>query len=357
MAAVLAIRLAPALLGLMLLGPRPADDPGKQAIPTPPAATTKEPAPAFEDKQRGVALGMFAEDVSFSYGPLLAEIVALGATHVALIVPVYQTDGAADDVRLHTRLSPNLETVANTIRVARRAGLEVTLFPILRLTSPAPGQWRGNLAPRDPDRWFRRYGDLIGDLAAVANLTGAGRFVIGSELSTLDVAVERWRPVVDRVRGIFRGKLIYSANWDHYDQARLLDLADEEGVTGYFNLRADARAAGDEAALESAWRRIKDQLVAWRATRPTRPFIFTELGYRSRSGATAGPWDESAGGAVDLEEQRRAFAAFRRVWIGAPSLGGVYIWNWYGHGGPTSSSYTPRNKPAEQEVKTLLRDL
>jgi len=29
-----------------------------------------------------VALGLFAEDVSFSYAPLLQEIAALGATHV-----------------------------------------------------------------------------------------------------------------------------------------------------------------------------------------------------------------------------------------------------------------------------------
>ena len=42
-----------------------------------------------------MALGLFAEDVSFSYAPLLAEIVALGATHVALVVPLYQTDGAS----------------------------------------------------------------------------------------------------------------------------------------------------------------------------------------------------------------------------------------------------------------------
>ena len=47
------------------------------------------------EQQRGVALGMFAEDISFSYAPLLAEIVALGATHVALVVPLYQADATA----------------------------------------------------------------------------------------------------------------------------------------------------------------------------------------------------------------------------------------------------------------------
>jgi hypothetical protein len=304
-----------------------------------------------------VALGLFAEDVSFSYGPLLAEIVALGATHVALIVPLYQTDARSSDIHLHTRFSPTLETIADTIRAARRDRLEVMLFPILRLSAPGPGEWRGTLAPRDPDQWFKRYGDLLGDLAAAANLTGAASLVIGSELSSLDGDLDRWRPLVDRVRGIFKGKLVYSANWDHYREAKLLDLVDEEGITGYFNLRADARASADEAALEAAWRRVKADLSAWRAKRPAAPFIFTELGYRSRAGSTATPWDEAPGGVVDLDEQRRAFAAFRRVWSGTPFLGGVYIWNWYGYGGPTSPSYTPRSKPAEPEVKLLLKDL
>ena len=86
-----------------------------------------------------MALGLFAEDVSFSYAPLLAEIVALGATHVALVVPLYQTDGASVELGLDTRFSPTLETIAETARAAKRDGLEVTIFPIVRLSAPRAG--------------------------------------------------------------------------------------------------------------------------------------------------------------------------------------------------------------------------
>jgi hypothetical protein len=300
---------------------------------------------------------MFAEDVSFSYGGLLAEIVALGATHVALVVPLYQTDGASADLHLDTRLSPTLPLVAETIRAARRDGLEVTLFPIVRLSAPRPGEWRGTLAPRDPAAWFRAYGELLGDLAALGEATGATRLVVGSELSTLDGAdsLPRWRPVLERVRGLFRGALVYSANWDHYRDARLGELVDEDGVTGYFNLR-EPSAPADDATLEAGWRRVRRELEEWRAGAP-RGFLFTELGYRSRAGTTATPWDEGSPGVPDLEEQRRGFAAFRRAWAGSPLLGGVYVWNWYGFGGPGTTGYTPRGKPAEQEVRQLLEDL
>ncbi|HXU63907.1 MAG TPA: hypothetical protein VN962_19550 [Polyangia bacterium] len=326
------------------------------STPLPPMVLPPPPAPPVE-RERGVALGLFAEDVSFSYGPLLAEIVALGATHVALVVPLYQTDGASTELGLDTRLSPTLETVADTARLARRDGLDVTIFPIVRLSAPRAGEWRGTLAPRDRDAWFASYGDQLGDLAGVAALTGAKRLVVGSELSTLDgtADLERWRPVLERVHGVFSGKLVYSANWDHYRQAALLDLVDEAGISGYFGLR-EPTAPDDDATVEAGWRRVRRELEAWRSGRD-QPFIFTELGYRSRAGATATPWDEGTGGKPDLDEQRRGFAAFRRAWSDSAALDGLYIWNWYGYGGPGTTGYTPRGKPAEAEVRALLQSL
>jgi hypothetical protein len=333
----------------------PQAEPPRRAPGTTPLPDTlgAEPPPfRYVEQQRGVALGMFAEDISFSYGPLLAEIVALGATHVALIVPLYQTDASSHDIGLDTRRSPTISVIAEVVRAARRDRLEVMLVPIVRLSAPRAGEWRGTLAPADRAAWFRRYGDVVGELAAVGALTGASRLAIGSELSSLDGALAEWRPLVERIRAIFPGKLVYSANWDHYRAAPLYDLVDEEGISAYFNLR-DQAAPADDAALEAGWRRVRREIDAWRAGR-TRPFVFTELGYRSRAGATAAPWDETAGGTPDLEEQRRAFAAFRRVWAAAPTLTGFYVWNWYGYGGPGTTSYTPRGKPAESEVRALL---
>jgi hypothetical protein len=326
------------------------------AGPHPDGGAVTESDGAIGYKQRGVALGLFAEDVSFSYVPLLREIAALGATHVALIVPIYQTDVTSADLVLHTRFSPSLALVADTVRAAKRERLEVMLFPIIRLSHAATGEWRGTLAPQNRDRWFRAYGDVLGDLAAVAAQTGATRLVVGSELSTLDDDLDHWRALLERVRAIFSGRLVYSANWDHYRDARLYDLVDDDGLVAYFNLRDSPRAPADAAALEAAWRRRKDEIVAWHAGRP-HPLIFTEVGYRSRAGSTAIPWDETVGGTPDPDEQRRAFAAFRRVWAGVAALEGAYVWNWYGWGGPGSVGYTPRGKPAAEEVRKLLEDL
>jgi len=313
-----------------------------------------------EPRQRGVALGLFAEDVSFSYTPLLREIAELGASHVALVIPIYQDHVDSTELYLHTRLSPTLEAIADTIREAEHAELEVTLFPIVRLAEPrSPQEWRGTLAPADRDAWFANYGQRVGDLASLATLTGATRLVLGSELSTLDGDLVHWSKLIELIRAVYSGTLVYSANWDHYQEARLFDLVDEIGVVGYFNLR-EASAPSTVEALAASWRRIGREMES-NLAKYDKPFVFTEIGYRSRTGSTAAPWDESPGGTADPGEQQRGFAAFREAWttpgIYHPRLDGIYVWNWYGYGGPATTSYTPRGKPATAPVRQILLDL
>jgi len=135
---------------------------------------------------------------------------------------------------------------------------------------------------------------------------------------------------------------------------------DELGVVGYFDLR-NASDPSDVQALATRWRQVEREIETTLA-RFDKPFVFSELGYRSRAGATAAPWDEGPGGTPDLDEQRRGFEAFRLAWT-APTggaharLDGLYVWNWYGYGGPGSTGYTPRGKPAANTIKQILLDL
>ncbi len=315
--------------------------------------------PSPDPRQRGVALGLFAEDVSFSYAPLISEISALGATHVSLVVPLYQDNGASTQLGLHTRFSPTLEGIAEAIRQSQRAGLEVTLFPIVRLLHPRdPDEWRGTLKPASRDAWFASYGEVMGALASLATLTGASRLVVGSELSSLDGDLPRWRELIVRLRALFPGTLVYSANWDHYKDAALYELVDEQGVVAYFDLRA-ANGPSDVPSLTARWRDLRRQIESFFAG-SDKPFVLTEVGYRSRQGCTAAPWEETGGGVVDPDEQTRGFEAFRQAWLTGPNrsrLAGLYVWNWYGYGGPQTTGYTPRGKPALDVVRRILDEL
>jgi hypothetical protein len=309
-------------------------------------------------RDRGVALGLFAEDAGWSYRPLLDEIAATGADHVELVVAWYQADAASTELGEHPRFTAPAPAVRAAIRAARAAGLEVLLFPIVRLSAPrGPDEWRGTLQPRDRAAWWRSYGARLEALAQLAAEEHVAVLSVGSELSTLDGPADHdaWAHLVARVRGRFHGPLLYSGNWDHFRDVAVYDLVDRLGVCAYFALvEPGAPATLDD--LLRGWRDWRAELTRFARAR-RRPLTFTEVGYRSIAGAGAAPWDEGVRGTVDLEEQRRCYEAFRRVWRDAPDdvLAGAYFWNWYGWGGAGSRSYTPRNKPAAAELRRFFR--
>jgi len=315
---------------------------------------------AAAPRQRGVALGLFSEDAGWSYAPLLDEIAALGATEVELVVPLYQDDVEAVEVGYHPRYSPPITTVRRTIREAQARGLGVLLFPIVRLSrTHGPNEWRGTLRPRDRAAWFASYGARLLELAALAAKERVVALSIGSELSTLDTEPAPWTSLVAAVRARYRGRLLYSGNWDHFERVAVYGLVDQIGVCAYFPLADHAGAPLPAVdALVEAWRDPQRRLARL-AARLSRPVVLTELGYRSQPNTLGAPWDEGSASPVDalaIEAQRLGYVAFHAAFAAGPTwLEGFYVWNWYGWGGPHSKAYTPRGKPALEEVRRLLR--
>jgi hypothetical protein len=296
--------------------------------------------------ENGIALGLFAEDPGWSYRPLLDEIKATGADHVELVVAWYQKDVTATEIGDHPRYTAPEASIRRAIRDAHKAGLKVLLFPIVRLElQHHPDEWRGTLRPRDRAAWFQSYGKKLTALAKLAAQERVAALSIGSELSTLDGDRAAWVPLVEDVRKRFRGRLTYSGNWDHFQKVAIYDLVDHIGLCGYFPL------SGDD--LTRTWRDLRAELERF-SRKLSRPLLFTEIGYLSQKGAAAWPWNEGATEPVDLDEQRRCYAAFRQAWKGSPILAGVYFWNWYGWGGARSRGYTPRGKPAAAEIRALF---
>ncbi|MBL9002589.1 MAG: hypothetical protein JNJ46_00015 [Myxococcales bacterium] len=319
--------------------------------PTRPALATLYPAPP--PLQRGVALGLFSEDALWSYADLLREIRDLGATHVSLTVAYYQQHGRSTQIYAHPRFTAPDAAVVRTIREAHAAGLKVMLFPILRLESPrSDREWRGTLSPENPAAWWQSYEARIVHLSRLAAAEGVAVLSVGSEQSTLDVPAYhgRWQHLVSAVRRGFSGLLTYSGNWDHYEHVGLYDLVDLAGLCAYFPLaREGYEPPAKQDDLVAAWRKKRSELEAFASAR-NKPLVLTEVGYLSQRGAAAWPWKEGASGPVDLEDQRRCYAAFAEAWAGSPTLRGVYFWNFYGWGGRVSNGYTPRRKPASDEI-------
>ncbi len=318
------------------------------------AAALAASATAAPPLERGVGLGLFASDADYDYGPMLGEIADVGASHVVLVWVWWQRDPRATTIAPIPSWSATEDQVTRTIRQARARGQHVTMFPIVRLSHGAPGEWRGKIAPVDEEAWWSSYGAYVARAAQLARDAGAQRLCVGSELLTRETMRGRWLELIDRVRVSAPDlELMYSANWDHFRVVSFWDAVDVVGMTAYFELTRDPTPSVE--ALVGAWGPIRADLERWSAE-IDRPIVITEVGYPSIDGGAAWPWDETRKAAIDLDEQTAAYRAFVRAWAGAERLRGVYWWNWFGWGGPTDGNYTPRGKPAAGVIRGWYRE-
>lgn len=320
-------------------------DPGMDALPPIP----REDEPPRPPVQKGAALGLYSEDPEWSYINFLQEMKEAGVSHVAIVVPWYMKTSTEVKIFKHPRYTVPMRTVMRTVNDAREQGLEVFLFPILRVEDKSNGGWRGTLKPHDVDLFYQNYLHFILKFAKLAERLQIPLLSIGSELSSMDIDTAQWRHIIDEVRKVYSGKLTYSANWDHYTEVKFFDQLDYAGVTGYFELVGEEEDPTVERLIRG-WQRVQMQLLPWQK-KIGKPLILTEVGYLSQKLAAAWPWKEAADNTIDLELQRRCYEAVRRAWNGKRELTGLYFWNWFGWGGSTSKEYTPRNKPAANEVK------
>jgi len=237
--------------------------------------------------------------------------------------------------------------VTEAIREARSRRMSVMLFPIVHVIELEAGEWRGTLEPADWDAWFRAYSDVILHYARMAEAEGADLLSIGSELCSAESQAAHWRELIAKVRRIYGGKLLYSANWDHYRGVPFVQDLDYLGINAYYQLTDDLHPEVEQ--LRAAWGPIKVDLLAW-AHRHGLPLIFTEVGYPSREGAGIDPWDYIASRPASPEVQRRCYRAFIEAWREVPQLHGVFFYVWWGEGGRHDRDYTPRGKPAAGEI-------
>jgi hypothetical protein len=231
--------------------------------------------------------------------------------------------------------------------------MRVLLFPLVHVQTLDTGEWRGTLRPPDWKEWFRAYEEVILHYARLAEAEEVEVLSVGSELCSSEAREADWRSLIARVREVYHGRVIYSANWDHYRDVGFWDALDYLGVNAYFRLSGSPEPTVEE--LTAGWAGHRDALISW-ARREGRPLLITEVGYPSRAGAADDPWDYTAERPVDLELQRRCYRAFAETWSGVPELRGAFFYLWWGEGGTGDRDYTPRGKPAAAELARWFRE-
>lgn len=294
---------------------------------------------------RGIALGLYSKNSHFDYGPLLKEIKEHQANRVSLFFSLYQESQSSVSINPNIAVRAQEAMLRRTIRQARRLGLQVMLFPIVLLEKTKGKQWRGNIKPHNHLLWFQNYQRELSRLAALAQQEGVESFCIGSEFSSMERYGEQWTSLIKRIRKIFSGLLVYSANWDHYRNISFWHKLDVIGISGYFKISSTPNPT--LKVLLNQWHWIRNRLLIWKRKKHlSQPIMFTELGYPNIQGASMEPWNYTRIVQPSLYEQALCYESFIRTWYSTEGLGGVYFYNWFGYPFHSDTGYSPRGKPA-----------
>lgn len=287
---------------------------------------------------------------------MIEPIVNVGANWVTLI-PYASGKTGSDNLRYPNKDSygwgESPQEMRQCMDVAHENGLKVMIKPQLWIDH---GSYTGYFELTSDEEWnsFEKdYRDYIMQYVDVAIEGNAEMFCIGTELTKwCELRPQYWSRLINDIRLIYDGKIVYAANWDAYKRMPFWSKLDYIGIDAYFPL-CDEHTPSVTGCV-SGWEKHKKEMKKY-SERFGKPIIFTEWGFRSNDYNCSEPWNYNKGGRVNLEAQANAFEATFDCFWNEPWFHGGFIWKWYSEhqrvGGPECDTFTPQRKPAEQVIK------
>lgn len=228
------------------------------------------------------------------------------------------------------------DEIRRAVKLARDLKLKVILKPVVDLAPGFPeGKWRGTIDFTTPDgkadeaawqAWWKNYQAYILHHAALAQELRAELFCIGCEMRTTERFERQWRDLIQKVRQVYRGPLVYNGCLETMWEVRWWDAVDLLGVSAY-SWHPDQTDPSVEA-LVAYWTKWRDNfrlLVA----KVKKPVFFIEIGCRSARGAAAMSGDFTHWEwPYDGQEQANFYEAAFRVFWDEPWFCGYSWWDW-----------------------------
>lgn len=272
----------------------------------------------------------------------LDTMMTTGANWISIVVTLYQK--SLSDTAMFEDLSktPSVYSISRIVSYAHSKNLGVMLKIHVDIYDDTP---RSRIKPFDLSAWFRNYSKYVLNYASVCQMLGVEMLCIGSELAELSGEKDSWVDLINKVREVYNGKLIYASNFDEYRKVSFWDELDYIGIDFFAPVSNKHDPVYDEIVL--GWQPYLNDLKEWfNQDHKGKKLIFTEIGYPSTDGAGMQPW--KIGDKVDLEEQRLCYDVALDVISNIEFVDGVFIWNWNVDLNADSlrKDYTPYGKPA-----------
>lgn len=283
----------------------------------------------------------------------IRSMAQIGVKCVAIVPTWYQKHYNSTKIEKNTR-TPSDKSMRRAIRKAHEKGMLVMLKPHIDLISDE-GNSRSDIGHYSDDKWkewFDNYTKFIVHYAKMAQSEDVAFFCVGTELSFAATKTRMWKEqVIPKVRKVFKGRIMYAANWDEYRDVEFWDALDYAGIDAYFPLAN--KGIPNYEKLKEGWRKWIKDMEEWVA-KVKKPVVFTECGYASVNTAAVTPWAENRLSKPNPELQANCYKALMEELWNKQWFFGVYWWNWNtysGSGGINNRDFTPQNKPAAECIK------
>ena len=271
------------------------------------------------------------------------------------------SDSRVDASGLAKKLSStfgSLRTVFEAPRVSLKdMGLKVCLKPMVDCLD---GVWRAHVSfPMDVmtfwDKWFESYTAFMCHYARIAEINGCEMLCTGCEMAGMDAVTDHCRKMIEKVRGIYHGKLMHNIN--HGDELDFEWLSDVDviGISAYYAVTDGEHVSADD--MRKGWAGVMKTVDACHR-KYQRPVMFAEIGMRSEHGCSAYPYDyrPKAEKGLSLEEQSDFYRTAMEATWELPWFAGYFWWDQvaayrWPYDPKTDVGFGIFGKPAEETLK------
>lgn len=286
---------------------------------------------------KGFTYGFCAKRGDYRKPEALDSLIKLKETTVsewiALSFWTWQEHFYSTEINFDYGFTVTDRDIEMAVRNAHNMGLKVCLKPVVNLKD---GAWRARvdfpeietLEGRDSywDKWFRSYTDFMCHYAELASELKCEMLCIGCEMVGTEKKTQHWMKLIEKIRTIYSGPLIYNANHGSEDGIEWFDFVDVIGTSAYYPV--SNKIDSSEKTMIRNWERIKKR-ISQLHERFNKPVVFMEIGCRSAKGCSSMPWDYLHTDLPFNEEEQAAFySSVMKVFWDEPWFSGFFWWDW-----------------------------
>ncbi|MGN7939090.1 glycoside hydrolase family 113 [Virgibacillus sp. 6R] len=258
----------------------------------------------------------------------LEKLKETGTEWIALSFFTYQNTFSSTDITFDYGYTMTDRDIEFAVKKAKELGMKVCLKPVV---NSKDGLWRARITfPEDAtgywNKWFTSYTNFLVHYAELAEEFGCEMFCIGCEMIGTESRTEQWETVIEKVREVYHGPIIYNANHGKEEGVEWFDKVDIIGTSAYYPV---AEKPGDsEETMMKNWEKVKGNLLKLHE-KFNKPILFMEIGCRSAEGCATMPWDfEHTELPFSEEEQANFYSSVMKVFWDEPWFAGFFWWDW-----------------------------